>query len=526
MSSSGESPSGFPTPDQLLSYAKAAQESVIPSGELSADFRLDPAQLDQVRAIYEQAIAQVGLFVDSAGELWGQYRAFELRILSLLRTEEEKEAQISRVRALFQRQLQLPLTGIQFTYKQYREWEESLAGAATSPSTEAAANTDEEKVCPPPPPPPPNSIPFHWSIFFLLLTFTQPAPEAGSKAALIEPSYRLAVRALRERLPLEERVAGATVAAPRKGAWLAYIELEMRKAAEEAEVVLRRIEDASELERESVAGVKGGAPGGAEAAGASTRRTTKKGGGRARNKAEEAARAAKLAEMTDRSRVRAVFERCANIDGGGIEMSRAECEAVPCLSGRRVGRSIDSGWIYIVCSFCFVLRCFVIAPLSSCGLTVPSRFVIRALYILHNDPDMWERYVDVLAGVHDLASMNEPAPAFAATPAPLPPPGPVNAPPTPSASAPAQPQQTAPAAPDAPTSPPSQTAAPPAAPAPPEHVGIAQAETMAVLQRALRCCPQVCLRVAHCPPPPPPPLIFFLFPGSHCFHLTGEGMVR
>ncbi len=74
------------------------------------------------REVFESAVASVGLHSAKGALIWEAYREFELALLSMAKSEGEKQVQRERVDKLFRRQLTVPLLDMESTMEEYREW--------------------------------------------------------------------------------------------------------------------------------------------------------------------------------------------------------------------------------------------------------------------------------------------------------------------------------------------------------------------------------------------------------------------
>ena len=70
-----------------------------------------PDGIEKSRAIFERAIAAVGIHVSRGSLLWDAYREFENILVLMQQNSENKKSQKERVNKLFQRQLSVPLLG-------------------------------------------------------------------------------------------------------------------------------------------------------------------------------------------------------------------------------------------------------------------------------------------------------------------------------------------------------------------------------------------------------------------------------
>ncbi|MQL99583.1 hypothetical protein Taro_032307 [Colocasia esculenta] len=84
-----------------------------------------PAGISKMRDLYERAISAAGLHVVEGNKIWDAYREFEEAILIAIddSDNEENARQVRRVRALFHRQLSIPLTDLKETLLAYKNWE-------------------------------------------------------------------------------------------------------------------------------------------------------------------------------------------------------------------------------------------------------------------------------------------------------------------------------------------------------------------------------------------------------------------
>ncbi|XP_078433792.1 EMBRYO DEFECTIVE 140 [Wolffia australiana] len=90
-----------------------------------------PVGVSKMRNLYERAISAAGLHVPQGNKIWDAYREFEEAVLLTIDDSngEAKEKQINCVRALFHRQLSIPLAGMDSTFIAYKEWDSGLANA-------------------------------------------------------------------------------------------------------------------------------------------------------------------------------------------------------------------------------------------------------------------------------------------------------------------------------------------------------------------------------------------------------------
>ncbi|EFJ45259.1 hypothetical protein VOLCADRAFT_118442 [Volvox carteri f. nagariensis] len=86
---------------------------------------LEPEGVERYRAICEEALAAAGLHLAAGHRLWSKYRTFELAVEARAAggTSAAAARQQDRVRALYQRQLQVPLQDVDQTLEEYKAWE-------------------------------------------------------------------------------------------------------------------------------------------------------------------------------------------------------------------------------------------------------------------------------------------------------------------------------------------------------------------------------------------------------------------
>ncbi|XP_072990552.1 uncharacterized protein [Typha latifolia] len=84
-----------------------------------------PAGLSKMRNLFERALTAAGLHIVEGSKIWEAYREFEQAIFLTISgsNDEEKPKQIQRIRALFQRQLSVPLVDLNSTLAEYKVWE-------------------------------------------------------------------------------------------------------------------------------------------------------------------------------------------------------------------------------------------------------------------------------------------------------------------------------------------------------------------------------------------------------------------
>ncbi|KAG0496511.1 hypothetical protein HPP92_001202 [Vanilla planifolia] len=86
-----------------------------------------PAGLMKMRNLFERALTGAGLHVSEGSKIWEAYREYEQAILLTVDENDckEKEKQAQRIRALFHRQLSVPLLNLKSTLVDYKLWEAS-----------------------------------------------------------------------------------------------------------------------------------------------------------------------------------------------------------------------------------------------------------------------------------------------------------------------------------------------------------------------------------------------------------------
>uniref|UniRef100_A0A0D9X3S6 RRM domain-containing protein n=1 Tax=Leersia perrieri TaxID=77586 RepID=A0A0D9X3S6_9ORYZ len=94
-----------------------------------------PPGLTKMRNLFERAIIAGGLHVTDGSKLWEAYREYEMAILTIVDDDDEEKAkQVQRIRALFQRQLSVPLADMESVLVEYKSWE-AEQGNANDPSS-------------------------------------------------------------------------------------------------------------------------------------------------------------------------------------------------------------------------------------------------------------------------------------------------------------------------------------------------------------------------------------------------------
>ncbi|GLC34775.1 hypothetical protein PLESTB_001162500 [Pleodorina starrii] len=117
---------------------------------------LDPEGVDRYRAMCEEALAAAGLHLAAGHRLWEKYRKFELAVESKVAGQAAQGGaakggaaassaakQQDRVRALYQRQLQVPLQDVDQTLAEYKAWEAGH-GKSVPPHVAKAADKARE----------------------------------------------------------------------------------------------------------------------------------------------------------------------------------------------------------------------------------------------------------------------------------------------------------------------------------------------------------------------------------------------
>ncbi|GIX60600.1 RNA recognition motif domain-containing protein [Babesia caballi] len=117
--------------DDLISMYECAVDNE-PSAELWVAYvrferrRANAAgNLARLRGLFERGLKSVGLHALDGPLLWSEYRQFEQELLESC-AGSDYGAQLERVRALFFRQLALPLAGLADVLDEYRVWESEL----------------------------------------------------------------------------------------------------------------------------------------------------------------------------------------------------------------------------------------------------------------------------------------------------------------------------------------------------------------------------------------------------------------
>lgn len=89
-----------------------------------------PSGIAAFRAVAEHALAAAGLHVSQGSQLWQEYRAYEEEVLALNPTDDK---QLDKVRALYVRQLQVPLMGCTSVMEEYAAWEQQHSKVGVGP---------------------------------------------------------------------------------------------------------------------------------------------------------------------------------------------------------------------------------------------------------------------------------------------------------------------------------------------------------------------------------------------------------
>ncbi|KAK1445191.1 pre-mRNA processing protein prp39-related domain containing protein [Babesia gibsoni] len=89
----------------------------------------------RVRSLFERGLRSLGLHALDGPLLWSEYRQFEQDLVDKC-PPSERGSQIERVRALFFRQLALPLAGLADLLDEYRVWESELPKEHRKPISE------------------------------------------------------------------------------------------------------------------------------------------------------------------------------------------------------------------------------------------------------------------------------------------------------------------------------------------------------------------------------------------------------
>ncbi|KAK1274923.1 Heterogeneous nuclear ribonucleoprotein 1 [Acorus gramineus] len=89
-----------------------------------------PVGLTKMRDLFERALTAAGLHIIEGNKIWEAFREFEQAILLTIEdaNSEEKAKQIQRIRALFHRQLSVPLADLRSTLLAYKHWEAEQGG--------------------------------------------------------------------------------------------------------------------------------------------------------------------------------------------------------------------------------------------------------------------------------------------------------------------------------------------------------------------------------------------------------------
>nr|XP_010927876.2 squamous cell carcinoma antigen recognized by T-cells 3 [Elaeis guineensis] len=84
-----------------------------------------PSGISKMRNLFERALTAAGLHIVKGSKIWEAYREFEQAILLTIddNNNEEKAKQVQRIRALFHRQLSVPLVDLRSTLMDCKSWE-------------------------------------------------------------------------------------------------------------------------------------------------------------------------------------------------------------------------------------------------------------------------------------------------------------------------------------------------------------------------------------------------------------------
>ncbi|EDO08543.1 hypothetical protein BBOV_III009870 [Babesia bovis T2Bo] len=83
------------------------------------------ANIGRIRTLFERGLKSVGLHALDGPLLWSEYRTFEQELLDTYKNADYGN-QVERIRSLFFRQLELPLSGLADLLDEYRVWESEL----------------------------------------------------------------------------------------------------------------------------------------------------------------------------------------------------------------------------------------------------------------------------------------------------------------------------------------------------------------------------------------------------------------
>ncbi|KXZ53270.1 hypothetical protein GPECTOR_7g1164 [Gonium pectorale] len=114
----------------------------------------EPAGVERYRALCEEALAAAGLHLAAGHTLWEKYRKYELAVEAKLAAAaaagggkgsgaSAASKQQDRLRALYQRQLQVPLQDVSATLEEYKAWEAGH-GKSVPPHVAKAAEKARE----------------------------------------------------------------------------------------------------------------------------------------------------------------------------------------------------------------------------------------------------------------------------------------------------------------------------------------------------------------------------------------------
>ncbi|KAG2484382.1 hypothetical protein HYH03_016798 [Edaphochlamys debaryana] len=110
---------------------------------------MEPAGVERYRGLCEEALAAAGLHLAAGHGLWGKYRKYELAVEEKLAAAAAKggsqaaSKQQDRVRALYQRQLQVPLQDVAATLEEYKAWEAGHGKSVPAHVSKAADKAHE-----------------------------------------------------------------------------------------------------------------------------------------------------------------------------------------------------------------------------------------------------------------------------------------------------------------------------------------------------------------------------------------------
>ena len=113
--------------------------------QFSVSFIGTPKGIEAARSICERAVVAAGVHVAKGGLIWSLYRELEIVLLSMQPGSEEQKERVDKI---FRRQLAVPLTNMQATMTEYKEWLEANERPALDKNVERTYNSCLNKLKP------------------------------------------------------------------------------------------------------------------------------------------------------------------------------------------------------------------------------------------------------------------------------------------------------------------------------------------------------------------------------------------